>query len=319
MQYESWDLLSCLSMLDLRRLAVFREVADQASFSAAALELGYTQSVVSHHVAQLEREVGVTLVERGRRPVRLTPAGERLHAHAGTILGASRAAEADLRAVAGLAAGTLRIGAFLTACASFVPAAIGAFTSEHPGVDVRLDQLEPPASVPRLIDGELDLAVVFIDEDRAQDPRLESRKLADDPYRVALPPGHRLARRRQVRLAELRDERFCAPRPQGGGLQYRAMLERLCEPAGFAPDFAYAVNDVTVARGFVAAGLAVAVMPDMTIPHPRPDVAVKPLADIEPSRTVHALWVRDRLTPGIRPMVAALEGAAPRLVARAGM
>src|SRR5689334_21327673 len=245
-------------MLDLRRLAVFREVADLASFSAAALELGYTQSVVSHHVAQLEREVGVTLVERGRRPVRLTPAGERLHAHAGTILGAARAAEADLRAVAGLEAGTLRVGAFLTACASFVPVAVAAFAAEHPGVDVRLDQLEPPVSVPRLIDGEIDLAVVFLDEGEALDRRLESRKLADDPYRVALPPRHRLARRREIRLDELREERFSAPRAAGGGLQYRAMLERLC---GFTPDFAYAVDDVTVARGLVAAGLTVAVMP----------------------------------------------------------
>src|SRR5919107_2980446 len=129
-------------MLDLRRLTVFREVAERGSFSAAALALDYTQSVVSHHVAELEREVGVTLLERGRRPVRLTPAGERLHAHAGTILGAVRAAETDLRAVAGLEAGTLRMGAFLTACASFVPAAIRAFSDKHPPVDVTLEQLE---------------------------------------------------------------------------------------------------------------------------------------------------------------------------------
>ena len=117
-------------MIDLRRLAVFREVADRGSFSGAALALDYTQSVVSHHVAQLEHQLGVTLLERGKRPVRLTPAGERLHAHAGTILGAVRAAEADLRAVAGLEAGTLRVGAFLTACASFVPAAIRAYTEK---------------------------------------------------------------------------------------------------------------------------------------------------------------------------------------------
>jgi DNA-binding transcriptional LysR family regulator len=299
-------------MLDLRRLAVFREVAERGSFSGAALALDYTQSVVSHHVAQLERELGVTLLERGRRPVRLTPAGERLHAHAGTILGAARTAESDLRAVAGLEAGTLRIGAFLTACASFVPAAIRTFIGEHPRVDVRLDQLEPPASLPRLISGELDLAVVFVDEgDSPQpDPRLDGVKLADDPYRVALPPGHRLARRREVALADLRDERFSAPRAEGGGLRYRAMLERLCHDAGFSPNFAYAVTDVTVARGFVAAGLTVAVMPDMTILHPRPDVAVKPFQGIEPLRTIHVIWVRDRRTPGIAPMVAALSAAA---------
>jgi len=300
-------------MLDLRRLAVFREVAEQGSFSAAALELAYTQSVVSHHVAQLERELGVTLVERGRRPVRLTPAGERLHAHAGAILGAARAAEIELRAVAGLEAGTLRVGAFLTACASFVPAAVGSFAADHPAVEVRVEQLEPPVALPRLVDGELDLAVVYRDEGSAPpDPRLEDRKLGDDPYRVALPPGHRLARRREVRLADLRDDRFSAPRAAGGGLQYRAMLEDLCRRAGFTPNFAYAVDDVTVARGFVAAGLTVAVMPEMTILHPRPDVAVKALEGITPSRTVHVMWVRDRVTPGVEPMAAALNTAARR-------
>src|SRR5881397_2316385 len=105
MQLKLSVLISCLSMLDLRRLAVFREVAESGSFSSAALALDYTQSVVSHHVAQLERELGVTLFERGKRPVRLTPAGERLSEHAGLILGAARTAEADLRAVAGLEAG----------------------------------------------------------------------------------------------------------------------------------------------------------------------------------------------------------------------
>jgi DNA-binding transcriptional LysR family regulator len=303
-------------MIDLRRLAVFREVAERGSFSGAALELGYTQSVVSHHVAQLERQLGVTLLERGRRPVRLTPAGERLHAHAGAILGAARTAEADMRAVAGLEAGTLRVGAFLTACASFVPDAMRAFGEAHAGVDVRLEQFEPPAALPRLIDGELDVAVVYREPNAPEpDSRFEARTLADDPYRVALPPRHRLARRREVRLADLRDERFASPRPVGGGVQYRALVERLCDEAGFSPDFAYVVDDVTVARGYVAAGLAVGVMPEMTIPHPRADVAVKPIAGGGAYRTLHALWVRDRRTPGIAPMVDALAAAARRHLA----
>jgi DNA-binding transcriptional LysR family regulator len=144
------------------------------------------------------------------------------------------------------------------------------------------------------------------------DPRLASRRLGDDPYRVALPPAHRLARRREVRLADLRGERMCAPRAVAGGLRYRAMVERLCEAEGFSPDFAYTVDDVTVARAFVAAGLAVGIMPDMTIPHPRPDVAVKPLQGLDPSRAVHAVWIRERVTPGIAPLVEALAGAAAR-------
>jgi DNA-binding transcriptional LysR family regulator len=302
-------------MLDVRRLAIFHEVAERGSFSGAALALDYTQSVVSHHVAQLERELGVTLLERGKRPVRLTPAGERLHGHAGAILGATRAAEADMRALAGMETGTLRVGAFLSACSTFVPAAIGSFMAEHPGVELRVDQLEPPASLPRLIAGELDLAVSW---DQAEpgpvDPRLERVHLVDDPYRIVVPPRHRLARRRELRIADLEGERLNGPRAAGAGLQYRTMLERLCAEAGFSPDIAFVVDDVSVARSFVAAGLSVAVMPELTVPQPRPDVVVKPVRDIAPFRSVSAVWVRGRRAPGIAPMVAALKAAAKSVI-----
>src|SRR6266545_3728473 len=117
-------LVSRLSMYDLRRLRAFHEVAEQRSFSAAALELGYAQSVVSHHVAALESEFGLTLVDRASRPVKLTPAGERLRHHAAEVLGRVAEAEDELRALAGLETGTLRLGAFLTACTSFVPPAL---------------------------------------------------------------------------------------------------------------------------------------------------------------------------------------------------
>src|ERR671925_597092 len=109
-------------MHDLRRLRAFHAVAERRSFSAAALELGYAQSVVSHHVAALEREFGVTLVDRSTRPVSLTDAGERLALHAVDVLGQVAAAEEELRAVAGVESGLLRLGAFSSACTSFVPA-----------------------------------------------------------------------------------------------------------------------------------------------------------------------------------------------------
>ena len=299
-------------MLDLRRVAVFREVAERGSFSHAALELGYTQSVVSHHVAQLERELGVSLFERGRRPVRLTPAGERLRGHAAVVLGAADAAEDDMRALAGMEAGMVRVGAFLSACATFVPAAIGAFEARHPGVEVRLHQEEPPVALPRLIAGELDLAVIYDEHEEPSDPdpRLERVELGEDAYRVVLHTAHRLARRRELSFADLRGERFVAPQPKDGGLKYRAMVGRLCAEEGFEPDFAYTVDDVTVARTFVAAGLAVAIMPEMTIGHPRPDVVVKPVRGVGPFRTIEVRWLRGRRAAAVAPMVEQLRGAA---------
>jgi DNA-binding transcriptional LysR family regulator len=303
-------------MLDVRRLAMFHEVADRGSFSAAASALDYTQSVVSHHVAQLERELGVTLFERGRRPVRLTPAGERLHAHAAAILGAVRTAEDDMRALTGMETGTLRLAAFLSACVTFVPAAIAAFSADHPKMEVRLEQQEPVVALPRLIAGEIDLVIGWelFEHDTKPDPRLERVHLLDDPYRIVLPPRHRLARRREVRLADVAGERFNAPPAGGYSGEYRAMLERLCAEAGFIPDVAFVVDSVNVARSLIAAGLCVALMPELTVPQPRPDVAVKPVAGAPPFRSVVALWVKGRHGPGIAPMVAGLQAAAQSVV-----
>ena len=230
-------------MYDLRRVRAFHAVAQTGSFSAAGLELGYAQSVVSHHVAALEREFGLTLVNRGTRPVSITDAGARLLRHAEAVLGHVTAAEGELRAIAGLQGGTLRVGAFLSACNSFLPAALARFEEEHPQVEVNFEQLEEPAALRRVRSGDLDLAVVwripeFSHPAGATDEEgFDQVHLVDDPYLVVLPANHRLARRRQVRLAELAGERFTAAAAQGHALPYRAMLGRLCAEAGFdAPD-----------------------------------------------------------------------------------
>ena len=94
-------------MLDVRRLRVLKEVAEQGSFSAAADSLSYTQSAVSQQVAALERETGTQLVQRNARGVRLTEAGEALVCHADAIIARLAAAEAELEAIAGLRGGRL--------------------------------------------------------------------------------------------------------------------------------------------------------------------------------------------------------------------
>lgn len=303
-------------MHDLRRLRAFHAVANSGSFSAAALELGYAQSVVSHHVAALEREFGLTLVNRGTRPVSVTDAGNRLLHHTEPALGYISAAEDELRAIAGLESGTLRMGAFLSACNSFVPAALARFEAAHPDVEVRLEQREEPEALRRLRSGDLDLAVVYrvwelSEKGRKQpDEGFDEVYLADDPYRAVLPPTHPLGRRRELRLADLAAARFIAPPAEGFLLTYRTMLERLCADSGFEPDIAHLVNDVTVARALVAAGLGVAVLPELALPQPHLDVAVRPVRDIQPFRSLHATWLRRRRVPSVAHMVRYLVGAA---------
>lgn len=307
-------------MHDLRRIRAFHAVAETGSFSAAALELGYAQSVVSHHVAALEREFGLTLVSRGTRPVRVTDAGARLLRHAAPLLGHVAAAEDELRAVAGLRSGTLRMGAFLSACNSFLPAALARFEAAHPDVEVRVEQVEEPAALRRVRAGDLDLAVVWRlwqpSATERRDDGFDEVRLADDPYRVVLPAGHPLCRRRELRLVDLSGERFNVPPASGSTLPYRTMLHRLCSEAGFEPHVAYVVQDVTVARAFVAAGLSVALMPELTIPEPRGDVALRPVRDVSPFRSIHATWLRGRRVPAVERMVGYLAQAAAASVAR---
>jgi DNA-binding transcriptional LysR family regulator len=303
-------------MHDLRRLRAFHAVAERGSFSTAADALGYAQSVVSHHVAALEREFGVTLVNRGTRPVTVTDAGARLLRHTTAVLGQVTAAEDELRAIAGLQSGRLRVGAFLTACNSFVPPAVAAFGAAHPDVEIVLEQVEEPEALRRLRSGELDLAVVWR-EWRAsglagdgRDESLDQVKLADDHYRVVLLPTHPLARRDEIHIGELSGERFNAPPAEGFTLPYRSMLELLCREAGFEPNVAYVLRDVTVARAFVAAGLCVSLMPELTLPKPHTDVAVRPIHGIDPFRSLYATWLRARRVPSVAPMVRYLADAA---------
>jgi DNA-binding transcriptional LysR family regulator len=308
-------------MHDLRRLRAFHAVAEHRSFSGAALALGYAQSVVSHHVAALEAELGLTLVDRARRPVALTEAGERLREHAVTVLGHVAAAEDEIRALAGLQTGRLRLGAFLTACTGFVPAALARFEAAHPGIDVHVEQIEPDEALQKLRAGDLDVVVTFsffgsTPPEGVDGEGVQRRHLADDPFRLVVPAGHRLARRKRVALADLAGERFTAPPREPS--PYRAMLDGICARAGFAPQVEYEVVDVTVARAFVAAGLAVGILPELAVPPPRPDVAVKPVPGLDPFRSVHAAWMARRRVPAVAPMVALLADAAAARLPRPG-
>jgi DNA-binding transcriptional LysR family regulator len=304
-------------MYDLRRLRAFYEVAERRSFSAAALELGYAQSVVSHHVAALEAEFGLTLIDRSSRPVRLTPAGDELHRHAVEVLGRVAEAEDGLRSLAGLDSGSLRMSAFGAACTSFVPSAIARFQMEHPGVEVRIEQQGPDDALRTVRAGEVDLAVVFThrpppDQSGGQDALAWSH-LGDDPFRLILPPDHRLARKRRIAIADLAGERFCAPARTGFGVTYREMLDAFCAEGGFEPNVAYTLEDTAVGQALVSAGLCVAIMGEHTVPRPRPGVAVRPLPGKQnPKRTILAAWLRNRKVPAVPRMVGLLAEEASR-------
>src|SRR3954447_20030900 len=190
-------------MLDVRRMRVLREVAVRGSFSAAAEALSFTQSAVSQQIAALEREAGAVLVQRNARGVRLTEAGEALVRHTDAILARLGEAEAELDAIAGVRGGRPRMAAFESAAASLMPLAIAAFRAAHPGVELSLSMLEAEDSEPLLKSGELDLAIGFDSRIRADVDGVQRHHLLSDPMFLVLPVDPPLARKRNIRLADV--------------------------------------------------------------------------------------------------------------------
>jgi len=299
-------------MFSLTRLRVFHQVASLGSFSEAALVLDYTQSTVSEQVSRLEDQLGLTLLERATRPVRPTEAGRVLLRHAEVMLGQAAAARSELAAIAGAAAGALRVGAFYSAWTTFMPRAIAAFATDHPEVRVEVRQSEPEVSLRLLRSGELDLVVVY-ELDLNGTPgksQLERSRLLRDEYVIVLPAAHPLAGRRALALGTLANERWVAPSAVGPSAGFRKMLEQYCHRAGFEPDVAFELEDIGVCAPLVAAGQCIALMPALFVSRPQPQVAVRPLRHGPPAREIMAVWIPARRVAAVEPLAKALRVAA---------
>ena len=155
--------------MDPRRLLTFRAVAHERSFSRAAEKLSLTQPSVSHQVALLETEIGVRLLDRARGGLRLTPAGKILLEHADQVAWRLRLAETQIAGLAEERRDVVRLGAFPTALAAFVPAAIARLRLGHGDLRVLLSEVTPSTLEPRFLSGEFDVVVAY------QDATQESR------------------------------------------------------------------------------------------------------------------------------------------------
>ena len=301
-------------MLDVRRLRVLREVALRGSFSAAAEALTYSQSAVSQQIAALEREAGTRLVERNGRGIRLTDAGRALVRRADAILVELAAADAELQAIAGLRGGRVRVSTFASAATALLPAAVTAFRAAHPAVQVELSLVEATEeAIGGLRTGRADLVLVARPAGEPPTDQVEAHRELDDPMLAVLPGGHRLARRRTLRLDDLAGEPWVLG--GGPGCSDRATILRACHAAGFEPRITvdFPTDDYNATQGMVAAGAGVTLLPRLALAVPRDDLAVRPLTGHGPSREVAAAIRRGDQAPATLAMLEEVCGAARRL------
>jgi DNA-binding transcriptional LysR family regulator len=319
-------------MLDTRRLRVFREVARHGSFSAAADALGYTQPAVSRQIATLEAELGTVLVIRVPQGAVLTDAGSLLLERADAILGRLDDVENELRALAGLDGGRLRLASFASAAASIVPLAIAKFRERHPSVELSITMADPVYSLPQLRAGELDLALSH-DPLNAGTPEsvrsavngtgngngggrealgIELEHLFDDPMYVAMPADHRLADAEHLDLACFSEEPWMLATTNT--CPDSRLFLRACHEAGFEPQIAFQNDDYPAILGFVAAGVGVAMIPDMVTRGIRDDVVVRVLDPAPPPRPIMAAVPAGYRSPAATAMLAVLRDVAEEWV-----
>jgi DNA-binding transcriptional LysR family regulator len=290
-------------MLDLHRLRLLRELQLRGTLAAVATALRYSPSAVSQQLAVLEREVGVPLLEKVGRGVRLTPQAQILVEHAEAVLERLERAEAEVAASLTRVSGTVRLACFQTAALSLVPAMLNNLRAEHPQLRVELTQLDPDESMPALQARDYDLAVAeeFPGQPQPRLTGLDREEVGPDPLRLALPPA--LAGVAVGNLAELADHPWIM---EPASKPARRWVTSLCRAAGFEPDVVHESADMLLHARLVQTGHVVAVLPDLVWQRQPPSVELR---DLPGGPTSRQLFTAARVGSGPRPAIAAVRSA----------
>jgi DNA-binding transcriptional LysR family regulator len=280
----------------------FVAVCRLGSLSAAAIELGYTQSAISRQIAALEHDAGVPLLVRQARGVAPTAAGEAFRRHALVVINeAERAVRAALEARDGAPLRPLVVGATPSLAAGVVPAAMRRFLDDVGPAPWSLASGLTADLSERVATGEVDIAAVTdAPPGLPDDPRVRRLPLGRDEMWVIVPAGHPAASRRRRSITAFADE-IWAEDNDGSA----AMLRQLAVRAGFEARIDLAAADLPGKVALVAAGHAVALVPGALVPTLRPDVAAVRLVD-PARRGLFAVTPRDRSHPSVPSVLEAL-------------
>lgn len=263
-------------MVDLDRLRTLRVLADRGTVTATAETLYVTPSAVSQQVRQLADELGLELLRREGRGVRLTPAAEALLGHADALREHWERAIADVRARADRVTGTLRACGVSSAVASLLVPAAAVLHRRCPGLDLHLAEVDSDECFPLLLAEEADIAVALPTEGTParDDPRFEQFPHYEDVQDLLVPAGHPLTERSEVALVDAATEDWIV-KP---GTDTHALLLATCTAAGFTPRISHHAEEWFAVSALVAGGLGVCLLPRLVpIPHEH-DVVRLPLA-----------------------------------------
>jgi DNA-binding transcriptional LysR family regulator len=282
-------------MIDLRLVDSLREVAAHGSFSAAAQALSYTQPAVSRRVALLERQVGMPLVVRSRKGVRLTAAGRLVLDHAEVVHARLLRLEAELAELAGGSRVTVALGGFPTAFVGLIPTIVREIRARVPDAAIELRRCGHDEAVAEVRRAELDLALIFARPDAVRPSDVTVVDLVDEPMLALLPRDHPAASGSAIRLETLAEDAWIVGAPDPPS----SVIVTACREAGFEPRVAFETDDALATQSLVAAGLGVSLSSPWLDVALRPDVVLRELAPPAPLRRIQAV-LAEPAGPGAR-------------------
>ncbi|WP_433007857.1 LysR family transcriptional regulator [Kribbella sp. CA-294648] len=289
-------------MVSLVHLKVLAAVARHRSVTEAAKELHYSQPSVSHHLSRLEAAVGVKVVQRVGRGIRLTPEGELLAHRAGEILGRLDAATSELAAQVGLRSGRVRVAANASALATIVPQAASLLAEAYPGVELVVFDRHPVEALQMLRHSEIDVALIF---------RYADAPIEEDGFRlvqVGEDPIYLISQQAGDSLANHRDSAWI-----GGCERCQEELTKVCQREGFTPRIGSHSDDMVVVQALVAAGVGVTTLPGLALrAHRRPDIHATEL-DSSPRRIFAVTYGEPPDPPASAALIQALIDSARQL------
>lgn len=253
-----------LGSIDSTELRILHALATTGSLTAAAASLGLSQPAVSQRIKRVETRLGVPLIERSGRGIRLTPAGNILADHGRTVVSEIDAALAAIDDLRGERSGTLRLVGFPSASATIVPDLMRKLAAEAPDVTLQYREAEPPAATAMLRDGEVDCALIF---DYAGAAELPAGSAFTPLWREEVHLVVSSARGECATDAEGRAklEDFAADDWIAGCEKCRGHLLAAASEAGFEPEIIQETDNTPAMLAMAAAGGAVALVPGLAL------------------------------------------------------
>jgi DNA-binding transcriptional LysR family regulator len=283
--------------MELRHLRYFVAVANGLNFRQAAKRLHISQPPLSRQIHDLENELGTKLFDRSKQKLALTPAGECFLKESREILSHVQRAVQLAQAASRGEAGQLRIAILPPIGGLFLPPAIRAFRQRFPVVDLTILDLPPQEQIAALMDRRIDIGFVPLPVVE-MNPALEFETVREVELMVALPPGHRLGRQRQLTLRKLAGEPFVMLK-RSSAVSLHDWVSNLCGEAGFEPRVIKLADGPTSILELVSAGFGVALLPGIFERFPS-DAAFRPLPPTTPKFHLSLAWRRDNESPLLR-------------------